>query len=258
MPTAFTHAFAAAALTSLAPRGAATLKLLLVAGALAVLPDVDVAAFRLKIDYDHPLGHRGFTHSLLFALLAGFLALAIFFRERTPGTRAWWLTGSLLSFCAASHGLLDAFTDAGLGVGFFIPFDDGRYFFPWRPLATSPLGVSAFLGGPAVSILWNEVRWVWLPVAAVAALVHGVRRATRGSSRPGPDKKGAKRRKSSSRVPGGQMTPPKPRLPSTMPLRLRRRATPCRSSYWARRSRSCVLRLPRRSSRSAGPRWPRA
>jgi hypothetical protein len=35
----------------------------------------------------------------------------------------------------ASHGVLDATTNGGLGVAFFSPFDNRRYFLPWRPSA---------------------------------------------------------------------------------------------------------------------------
>ena len=38
----------------------------------------------------------------------------------------------------ASHGVLDALTDGGSGVAFLAPFDDTRYFFPWRPIRVSP------------------------------------------------------------------------------------------------------------------------
>jgi hypothetical protein len=34
----------------------------------------------------------------------------------------------------ASHGALDAMTDGGLGIAFFAPFDNTRYFFPFRPI----------------------------------------------------------------------------------------------------------------------------
>jgi hypothetical protein len=42
----------------------------------------------------------------------------------------------------ASHGLLDAMTDGGLGVAFFSPFDKHRYFFPWTPIRVSPIGLT--------------------------------------------------------------------------------------------------------------------
>lgn len=36
-----------------------------------------------------------------------------------------------LFLCLMSHRILDAFTNGGLEIGFFIPFDNARYFFPW-------------------------------------------------------------------------------------------------------------------------------
>jgi inner membrane protein len=141
-----------------------------VAAALAVLPDLDVFAFALDIPYAHALGHRGFSHSLSFAALAGLGAAVIFFRQPARFSRSWWRTTAILALAAGSHGLLDAFTDAGLGIGFFIPFDDSRYFFPWRPLATSPIGVTAFFSWRPLAILASEFVWVWLPVLACAGL----------------------------------------------------------------------------------------
>ncbi|UKM64900.1 metal-dependent hydrolase [Flavobacteriaceae bacterium GSB9] len=43
--------------------------LLLVAIFSTILPDFDVLAFKFGIPYEHPFGHRGFTHSILFALI---------------------------------------------------------------------------------------------------------------------------------------------------------------------------------------------
>ncbi|BAO74943.1 hypothetical protein WPG_0713 [Winogradskyella sp. PG-2] len=43
--------------------------LLFLAICSSILPDLDVLTFNFGISYSHPFGHRGFTHSLLFALL---------------------------------------------------------------------------------------------------------------------------------------------------------------------------------------------
>ena len=49
-------------------------------GVLAsILPDIDVAAFRFGIPYENMFGHRGFTHSILFAVLVG-IAFAVLSR----------------------------------------------------------------------------------------------------------------------------------------------------------------------------------
>jgi inner membrane protein len=44
----------------------------------------------------------------------------------------------------ASHGILDAFTNGGLGIALFSPFDNSRYFFPFRPIQVSPIGAGFF------------------------------------------------------------------------------------------------------------------
>jgi inner membrane protein len=127
-------------------------------GALCtVLPDLDTIGFRFGIHYGDLLGHRGLTHSLAFAAVIALVGVLA--KER----RAWVI--AYLFACAASHGLLDACTNGGLGVAFFAPFDDTRYFFPWRPILVSPIGLHRFLSGGAASVLRSELLWVVAPSA---------------------------------------------------------------------------------------------
>ena len=81
-----------------------------------------------------------------------------------------------------SHGVLDAMTDGGLGVAFFSPFDTARYFFPWRPINVSPIGVGQFFNGQGAVVLASEAIYVWLPLAAVWAAVGVLRRRLGGKS----------------------------------------------------------------------------
>jgi inner membrane protein len=60
----------------------------------------------------------------------------------------------------ASHGLLDAMTTGGLGVAFFAPFSAERYFFPWRPILVSPIGIERFLSPRGAAVLMSELQWV--------------------------------------------------------------------------------------------------
>ncbi len=134
----------------------------LLLGALcAVLPDLDVIGFGYGIQYGDLWGHRGLTHSLAFAALlsAGLVAL-LYGRESGAVRRGM---GLYLFLCTASHGMLDALTDGGLGVAFFSPFDPTRYFFPFRPVAVSPIGVREFFDEQGLAVLVSEVTWIWLP-----------------------------------------------------------------------------------------------
>jgi inner membrane protein len=165
MPSAFAHAFVGASIAQAAPSGSSRLRVIIVLALCAAAPDLDVLAFRLGIPYAHPLGHRGLTHSIPFALLLAPLVAWLAAGDPRADARRFRAVALLAFFALASHGLLDAFTDAGLGVGLFIPFDDGRYFAPWRPLLTSPLSVRAFFDGSGLAILLNEAIWIGAPVA---------------------------------------------------------------------------------------------
>ena len=71
--TAFTHGFAAGLLALAAPRDVARGRLSCLLALVAAAPDLDVVGFWLGIPYAHPLGHRGLSHSIAFALLVGAL-----------------------------------------------------------------------------------------------------------------------------------------------------------------------------------------
>lgn len=160
MPTVFAHAAAAAALGAAArpsPRACA------LAALCAVLPDLDVLAFAAGIPYAHPLGHRGLSHSLAFAVAVGAAVTAAFYRRDPRRLGAF----ALFTAATASHGLLDMLTDGGLGVGLWLPFEGGRLFFPVRPIEVSPIG-AGFWSTRGLAVLASEAVWVGLPAAGLA------------------------------------------------------------------------------------------
>ncbi|SFK42495.1 metal-dependent hydrolase [Lysobacter sp. cf310] len=164
MPTVISHAVVPLALGwALGPRRID--RRLLVAGALAaMLPDADVVAFKLGIAYADDFGHRGASHSFVFAAAVGALAaLASRWLRTPPLWAALWLAA-----CVASHPVLDAFTDGGLGVALWWPWSDARIFAPWRPIEVSPIG-AGFFSLRGLHVLWSEIQWVWLPTLLSAA-----------------------------------------------------------------------------------------
>ena len=160
MATILTHAVVAAALAPLAPADVPRSRAAFALVVAAIVPDLDVIGFRLGVPYAHLLGHRGFSHSILFAALLA-AVIARFGLETARRWRAFFV----LVAAIASHGILDAFTDGGLGVGFWIPFSNERFFAPVRPIPVSPIGIDASVPG----ILRVEFVYVWLPVLGLLA-----------------------------------------------------------------------------------------
>jgi inner membrane protein len=108
------------------------------------------------------LGHRGITHSFSFACVLGVLVALVFFRDVPFFSAHWLLLASYFFVVTASHALLDALTNGGLGVALLAPFSNDRYFFPWRPIQVSPIGIG-FFSERGWRVMLSELKWIWLP-----------------------------------------------------------------------------------------------
>ncbi len=110
---------------------------------LPMLPDADVV-MHTWVKYGHPLGHRGFTHSLLFALVVGVLVawslarLGKLTRSRSAVLKASALFVTLL----ASHALTDAMTTGGKAPLLLWPITTEGQWAPSRVIPVSPMGKS--------------------------------------------------------------------------------------------------------------------
>ena len=174
MASAFSHAAAALSIGVCFYRPGVPRRVW-VAGALcSMVPDLDVLGFRFGIRYGDFWGHRGFTHSLIFAAIAAGTAILLGFRLGLPGFSrlSLWL---YFFVATASHGLLDAMTDGGLGVAFISPFDNRRYFLPWRPVHVAPIGIGRFFSARGADVLKSEFVWIWIPAALLALCVWRLR-----------------------------------------------------------------------------------
>ena len=109
----------------------------------------------LGVPYAAEWGHRGAAHSIGLAIVLG-AVIGLVVRSRRIGI--------LAIVALASHGLLDALTDGGLGVALYWPFDLTRHFFAWRPIPVAPIG-AGFLSWRglrcALFELWRSPRRGW-------------------------------------------------------------------------------------------------
>lgn len=140
---------------------------------LSCLPDADVIMFAWY-RYEDPLCHRGISHSIVFALaLTALATLRVRAHCRDPQPRRFWLgIWGALAAVMTSHGVLDAFTDGGLGVLLFWPASAARWWIPWAPIPVSP--ISLHFGPRMQGVMLVEL--VLLGPLLAAAIV--ARRAT--------------------------------------------------------------------------------
>jgi inner membrane protein len=176
MASAFGHAFSALAVGSAFNKSIINWKFWVLGMVCSILPDADVIAFAYGVPYESVWGHRGFTHSFLFALILA-VALAYLFYSRV-GAKTRILLILYFFICTASHSVLDALTNGGLGVAFFFPFENSRYFFPWRPIQVSPIGVDSFFTERGVRVIMSELLWIGVPGTIVILLTKTIRKST--------------------------------------------------------------------------------
>jgi inner membrane protein len=139
--------------------------------ALALLPDADLLLVALGATDHGPAGHRGASHSLAMAAVAGLLcALAARWR-RWPVLR----TALIGAFAVGSHAVLDVLGEGGRGLPLLWPFSDVRFHSPWRIFPDAPrgmelltrlglieLGLELVLFLPiTLYALWPRLRTAW-------------------------------------------------------------------------------------------------
>ena len=147
------------------------IKVLIILAILSsILPDIDVFAFHFGIPYESPLGHRGFTHSVLFAATWAVVLTFIF------GKAYKKLFLLVIFFSTVSHGILDAMTNGGRGVGFLIPFDNERYFFPFRVIKVSPLKIGHFFSEWGWQVILSEFKFVVIPCVIVLVILYLIKK----------------------------------------------------------------------------------
>ncbi len=180
---AFTHPIITLALGAPFYRREISMWIWLWGAFLTALPDIDFVGYQMGIPYPHMMGHRGFTHSLMFAAVVALLS-ALYFKKWWQRHPAWlWF---FFFLCAASHGVLDGLTDGGLGVAFFAPFDNSRYFLPWRPIPVAPLHPRLIFSEWGAHVIASELLWIWVPTLVATAVIFAARGGRTASLR-GPD-----------------------------------------------------------------------
>lgn len=167
MPSAFSHIAVPLALGLSFGKPIVSNRLIFLSMFCSVMPDFDAVAFSFGIPYESPFGHRGFTHSIFFSLIIAAIAACFSQLLKTK----WQIAFIMVFVSTVSHALLDAFTSGGLGVALWFPFSNERFFFPWRPIKVSPIGVGQFFSEWGLRVIRSELLWIWLPAFLLTGIV---------------------------------------------------------------------------------------
>lgn len=165
MASAFGHAFTAFTASRFFPEFLMQKRVVFLGIASSIMPDIDVLAFKYGIPYEDMWGHRGITHSIFFAVLWSIL-LVFLFHSKSISSNKWKLF-AFYFLATVSHSALDALTTGGAGVAFFAPFDNERYFLPWRVIRVSPISASRFFSEWGLRVLASEAKYIGLPCLAL-------------------------------------------------------------------------------------------
>lgn len=167
MPTIISHSAVPLAIGLGLGRKVISTPLLMCGVIGSVLPDLDVIAFRIGIPYAAEFGHRGFSHSLLFAVVVALIGACLYRWLQTTFFRSFLF----LFVAVGSHGVLDTLTNGGLGIALLWPWSEHRYFMPFHPIEVAPLNPSRFLSERGLSVLISELYWVWLPAIGTTVIM---------------------------------------------------------------------------------------
>lgn len=171
MPTLICHGISGIALNRLLPARPYAARIFLLCLFCSIAPDLDAIGFRLGVPYHHWLGHRGFSHSLLFAAILA-LTASLFIPVGGKSVKTWILMFAAFFSCALLHDVLDAMTNGGLGVAFLSPFSYKRFFLPWRPIVVSPMSLKVLFSSRGLPVMASEFIWVIAPSLFITAIAH--------------------------------------------------------------------------------------
>jgi membrane-bound metal-dependent hydrolase YbcI (DUF457 family) len=132
---------------------------------LALLPDLDVLIYIL-FEPGNMQPHRGFSHSLLFCLIAAGVAMFPLARATGIGSRRLFF---LSMVALVSHLLLDFLMGAGPPLPLFAPFSQAGYlspvsFIPWAYYSTSAQGLLGILRFPPALLGFGLEFLIFVPL----------------------------------------------------------------------------------------------
>lgn len=171
MPTIFSHAITAIPISLGFAEKINKRKLIILSIIFSILPDLDGIGFQFGIKYNSLFGHRGFSHSLFFILIASIVFIFLTSSEIKLKSKKALLLFLNFFTIGALHIMLDSMTNGGLGVALFSPFSNQRFFLPWRPIEVSAILPQYFFQLDGLAVIKFELLYLVLPSILISLLI---------------------------------------------------------------------------------------
>lgn len=176
MPTIISHAITAIPIYLGVINKTDSKKIFWLSLVFAILPDLDGIGYLFGLNYNSFLGHRGFSHSLSFIIIAAL----VFAKLTNPKIRLKSKNFALyfLNFfiIGALHLMLDALTNGGLGIALFSPFNNQRFFVPWQPIQVSAILPQYFFRLNGLSVIKSELLLLIIPSILLSIIIKSIKK----------------------------------------------------------------------------------
>lgn len=128
-----------------------------------LIPDIDALGFFMHLRYSSVFGHRGLTHSILFAGLFPLAILFLFYRNNSLNKKQKFRLYLLFFIATVSHCAVDGLTSGGKGIAYFFPFYNKRIFLPYHPIGGENAGQVKSVSEWLWQIVRYEMLWLGMP-----------------------------------------------------------------------------------------------
>lgn len=150
-------------------------EIILLSVLVSMLPDFDGIGYYFGIPYEHFLGHRGFSHSIVFSAIIAILFTYFCVKQKYIEPKQYKFIFINFFVIGVSHGILDAMTNGGLGIALFSPFNNARFFLPWQPIIVSAILPQYFFQMNGILVFKREILYLILPSIILSLIIYFIK-----------------------------------------------------------------------------------
>ncbi len=172
MPTIISHAITSLPINLGLLGKINTKRIMILSIIFGLLPDIDGIGFFFGVKYGSFLGHRGFSHSFFFIIIATVIFCFLAVPKIKIKSKKFLILFANFFSIGSLHIFLDMMTNGGLGLAIFSPITNQRFFLPWQPIEVSSILPQHFLELNGLAVIKFELLFLILPAIALSVVFY--------------------------------------------------------------------------------------